>query len=84
MKTPLTGVLPPSPLQRLKTWATLTHSKKTLQSHREQAMQLQQKAEALMQRGKHAQANALHEKAHEHEQTAERLEEAIAKKLLVY
>jgi len=76
MKTPLTGALPPSLLQRLKTWATLIHSKKTLQSHHEQAIQMHEKAEALMQRAK-----ILHEIAREreHEQAAEIQEETAAK-----
>jgi len=37
MKTPLTGVLPPSPLQRLKTWITLTYNTKAQQAHTEKA-----------------------------------------------
>jgi len=84
MKTPLAGVLPPSPLQRLKTVVTRAHKIKAQQTHIEKATQLQQQAEALARQGEHERAQALRDKAGEHEKAAEQLAEEAAKEYRVY
>jgi len=57
MKPPVTtGFVPPSPLRRLKTRATLTANQKAQQQHREKAEALREEAEALAQQGEHARA----------------------------
>jgi len=84
MKTPLTGILPPSPLQRLKTWVALTYNTKAQQAHTEKTAQLQQQAEALARQGEYERAQTLRDKACEHEKAAEQLAEAMAKECRVY
>jgi len=85
MKSPITtGFIPSSPLQRLKTRATLTANQKAQQQHREKAETLREEAEALAQQGEHARAETLKAKAREHEQTIEQLEDEASKEFRVY